>query len=1149
MSLGSPEQLIAADPDLSVWVAANAGSGKTTVLAKRVVRLLLAGNDPARILCLTFTKAAAANMQNRVFADELGKWVSLDDAALSQAIEGMTGARPTQGELRRARRLFAKAVETPGGLKIQTIHGFCERLLHLFPFEAGVPARFSVMEEREQLAATEAAINATLAEALAEPEGLVGRALRLATETAAEGTFRESLRAFMAHRRDIEARALERKYAVSPLRARLGVQPGETVEGLRQRIVGEGLYREDWRSICAWLRSAAKARDIEIADLMTDAYRADGRHDVEGYIRCFLNAEGKPRADRGWFISADLRKQQVEHIDRLIAERERIVALMQQLQCVEACERSEAIALLADEVNARYRAEKRRLARLDFPDLIGKVVKLLRADAARWVLYKLDQGLDHILVDEAQDTSPEQWRIVKALADDFFSGEGARGDRRRTIFAVGDEKQSIFGFQGARPEQFDASYRHFAGRIAAYNEGAAEPHGFRKVPLQISYRTVDDILSCVDQIFSREENYRGLSSENQRTVHRSNRQNQPGLVELWTPIVGAKTAERDPFQPLDSSPPDAPAVKLARKVARRIDHWLRTEARFDCDGRHITAGDVLVLVRSRGALFDNVIRELRQAGVPVAGADRMKLMEQIAVMDLLALGRFCLLPEDDLTLAALLKSPLVGLDEDDLMALAHGRGPVSLWDALQAAAAPRFAEAVARLGVWRERAMRLDPFAFYADVLGAGGGRRHLVGRLGPDSEEAINVFQATLRQWQSANPPSLLGFLEAMAASEADVKRDMEEGHGRVRVMTVHASKGLEARVVFLVDTYHSPKGGGSGGPRLLEIEEGDAHSAVWVKAEAADPPQLQPARQRLDEAVHAESRRLLYVALTRAKDRLYICGARGDREHKGHWRGIIDAALDGHEHCAAAPCEHGDEDQVIQWRTVKAPPAKPQDRPPPSAPSSLPDWLRLPAAPDLPRPPPLRPSRLADAAEPPAVGEVLTARATARLRGELVHHLLQHLPDLPPERRGEAAIRLAAARFPALDEAARAEAIGAAQALMADPFCAPLFDGEARAEVEIAGKIRIGGRAAEVAGRIDRLAIRPDRVVLMDFKTGRPPRDPADVPERHLKQLAIYQALLADLYPGRAIEAAVVWTALPAAVAIPRERLAEAMAAITLP
>jgi len=1145
MSAASPQQT-AADPRASAWVSANAGSGKTTVLAKRVVRLLLAGNDPAKILCLTFTKAAAANMQNRVFADELGRWVSLSDEDLSAAIQDMTGQRPALGELRRARRLFAKAVETPGGLKIQTIHGFCERLLHLFPFEAGVPARFQVMEEREQMAASEAAVAATLASALAEPTGSLGRALRIATESAAEEGFREALKTFMDRRRHIEAPAPERKFAASPLRAKLGVEPGATVETVRRRIVEEGLCAGDGRELVAWLEGGAKT-DRERAAKLRAVWTSRRFEDWESYAQAFLTKEGEPTKS---LCTKALREARADLENDLLTEQERIVALMKAVRAVEACERSEAIALLADEANARYRAEKRRLSRLDFPDLIGKVVKLLRAESARWVLYKLDQGLDHVLVDEAQDTSPEQWRIVKALADDFFSGHGARGERERTIFAVGDEKQSIFGFQGARPEEFDRAYRHFAGRVAAYNEAAGEPHEFRKVPLRTSYRTVDDILTCVDQIFSLEAHYRGLDSENQRTEHVSNRQNQPGLVELWPPIVAQKAPEREAFEPVDSVPAEAPAVQLARKVARRIRHWKDNDCRFECDGAPILPGHVLVLVRSRGALFDSVIKELRRAGVPVAGADRMKLLEQIAVMDLLALGRFCLLPEDDLNLAALLKSPLVGLDEDELLALAYGRGEASLWDALckNAALSHRLGEAAARLRSWRDKARRLDPYGFYADVLGAGGGRRDLVARLGADSEEAINVFQAMVRRWQAANPPSLFGFLEAMASSEADVKRDMEEGHGRVRVMTVHAAKGLEARVVFLIDTLHNPKGGGNSGPKLLEIDEGDAETAVWVRGEKADPAPLRPARERSNDLVSAESRRLLYVALTRARDRLYIAGARGEREWPGHWRGVIDSALAGHEHCLDGECEHGD-GPIQQWRTVKTPPHPPVETREALSVASLPAWLRTPAPPDLPRPPPLRPSRIADAAEPAPLREGLTAQAAARLKGELTHHLLQHLPSVAPERRTAAASRLAAARFPALDQIVRAEACAAALALMDDPRCAALFAGEARTEVEIAGKIRIGAASAEVAGRIDRLAVAPDRVTLMDFKTGRPPRDPADIPARHLTQLAIYRALLTDLYPEREIAAVVVWTALPAAVTVPPERLDAAFAAITLP
>jgi ATP-dependent helicase/nuclease subunit A len=1184
MPAASPEQLKAADPRNSVWVSANAGSGKTTVLTARVVRLLLAGAEPSRILCVTFTKAAAANMQNKIF-EALGAWVALDDAGLAQAITTMTGEPPRAGDLPKARRLFARAVETPGGLKIQTIHGFCERLLHLFPFEAGVPARFKVLDDVEQGAITEAAITATLNAALADAGGTLGQALLTATAAAGEGGFREALREFMKHRRDRVLPSPERKFAHSPLRQRLRVAPGETAEGVEHKIISEGPVSASLQEIHDWLAGGSKSDkdaasalkaalafkhhnphpepvegsrgalppgdDPVLRQAQDEAY-GDTRASVDIYVGVFLTDKGGPRAS---LATKKLREERPDLAKDMLDEQRRILALVGKINAITTAERSEAIILLADAVNTRYRAQKRLLGRLDFPDLIGKVAALLSADTAQWVLYKLDQGLDHVLVDEAQDTSPEQWTIVKAIADDFFAGEGARaqsarntGLLQRTIFAVGDEKQSIFGFQGAKPEEFDAARRHFRQRIAAFNQAAGEPHHFEDVPLRTSYRTTDDVLKLVDQVFSLEAHYRGLSSVAERTVHVSNRLGAPGFVELWAPEVGEKTEQRDASQPVDSVPAEAPSQKLARRIARRIRHWSETGARFEDDGRRITPGDILILVRNRGAIFNGVIKALKQQGVPVAGADRMKLKEQIAVLDLLALGRFVLLPEDDLNLAALLKSPLIGLAEEDLLTLANGRGLTSLWASLQAKAAlePRLTEAVLRLSHWQALAGRLDPYAFYMHCLSVDGVRRRLSARLGPDAEEAMTVFLAQLRQWQASHPPSLLGFIEAMAASETDVKRDMEEAHGRVRVMTVHASKGLEARIVILADLFHKPAG--KHGPRLIEIEAGDPDSAVWSPSKNGDPDSVAEAKDGIESQSLAESRRLLYVALTRARDRLYIAGARSHQKPpEQNWHSLVEAALAGHAHATGAADEAG-EGTVLQWRTVvRRPMPIVQDEAAPAAPS-LPDWLHQPITADLPRPPPLRPSRIADAAEPPPLRETAAAKINARLRGDLIHHLLQHLPDVAADRRPAIARALAQARFPGLADAAASEAIASTLALMADPRLAILFTGEARAEADIAGRVTIGGQDLDVAGRMDRLAITPDRVMLVDYKTGRPPRDPGDVPASHLAQLAVYDALLRDLYPGRSIDAAIVWTALPAVVILPPSRLAQALSAIRL-
>ena len=1145
MPQASDHQQKAADPSHSVWVSANAGSGKTSVLTSRVVRLLLAGADPTRLLCVTFTKAAAANMQNRIF-DVLGKWVAQNDADLATAITDMTGEALRAGDLGRARRLFARAVETPGGLKIQTIHGFCERLLHQFPFEAGVPARFTVMDEREQQAMTEAAITATLNAGLANADGALGEALRLATSVGEEG-FRKALRACMMHRRERDPRPPEAKFALSPLQQRLGVAPGETVAGVEREILEQGLYTGNWRAIADWLKSSGKSRDSDMADFLQAGSGQQGERLCESYLRVFLTSDNQPRLDKGWFVSGDLRKKNPDLLTQMLEERERVHRLAGHRTAIATLERTEAIIAVADAVLDRYNAQKRRLGRLDFPDLISKVVKLLTSDTAGWVLYKLDQGLDHILVDEAQDTSPQQWAIVKALADDFFAGEGARGLLPRTIFAVGDEKQSIFGFQGARPEEFDAARRHFSDRIKAFNLAAKQGHAFENVRLQTSYRSVADVLTAVDQVFAAEERYKGLSSASEKTVHVSNRLGKPGLVELWEPIVAEKREERDPLAPVDATPVDAPAMRLARAVARRIAFWQQNTTHFEDDGLPITPGDIVILVRNRGPIFEGVIKALKQENVPVAGADRMKLNEQIAVLDLLALGRFCLLLEDDLTLAALLKSPLLGLDEEELLALAHGRGAISLWESLRQKAAgnARFAEAARLLAHWRALALQLSPHAFYATLLSAEGCRRKLTARLGVDCEEAISVFLATLRQWQTTNPPSLLGFIEAMAQSDADVKRDMEEAHGRIRVMTVHAAKGLEARIVFLIDTLHNPKGGGGKGEVLLRLDADDPETLIWSPSVTLDPPQAEAARQRLESEIFAESRRLLYVALTRARDRLYIAGARGPKEHKEHWQGLIDAALKDHANLVEVESEDA-AGKVWQWRSLKVQPAPAKALAAPPAPVDLPPWLLTPASVDLPRPPPLRPSRLADAAEPSPLRDGVIAKANARLRGDLIHHLLQHLPDVQADKRPVVALQLSTARFPALDSAVIREAIASTLALMAEHRFAALFSGDSRAEVAIAGRIMLNGENNEVAGRIDRLAITDKQVTLVDFKTGRPPSDPAQIPVDHLQQLAIYEALLGDLYPDRAVVTAIIWTALPEIVIVAHDDLQAAMQTI---
>ena len=610
-------QRAASDPALSAWVSANAGSGKTTVLTRRVIRLLLTGVAPQAILCLTFTKAAAANMQNRIFAT-LGGWTALSDTDLAQAVRGITGTAPDAAGLVRARRLFAAAIETPGGLKILTIHAFCERVLHLFPFEANVPAQFAVLDERAGAELLQVARARVLFEASAQPASEVGQAMARILAEIGEDAFDTLLDEITRGREKLRLAlgqaghpALARR-----LRQALDLADEETVAAIEARLEREGLPASEWPSIAAALRQGGEAKMASLAARF-EAAAAAGERRGEAYRQIFLTAEGEPRA-AGAFLTKAVRSAFPALAARLEAELARIAGLMERRAVAACAERTAALLVIAQALLQHYAAGKRGRGVLDFDDLIIRTSALLERAGAEWVLYKLDRGIDHILVDEAQDTSPAQWRIVERLAQEFTAGEGARDGLERTLFAVGDEKQSIFSFQGAAPAEFDRMKHVFAGNFLG--AGLA----FQEIPLTLSFRSTEDILQAVDQVFEAPENFRGLSADEAGPFHQTIRAGDPGHVEIWpverpepVPEILAWDAPFDEAQPL------SPANRLARKIAAEVRRLV--DEGDGATGARFSPGDVMILVRSRNAVFEAIIRALKQEGVPVAGADRLVL--------------------------------------------------------------------------------------------------------------------------------------------------------------------------------------------------------------------------------------------------------------------------------------------------------------------------------------------------------------------------------------------------------------------------------------------------------------------------------------------------------------------------------------------
>ena len=1125
----TPTQHRASDPAASVWVGASAGTGKTKVLTDRVLRLLLGGTAPERILCLTFTRAAAAEMALRITC-ELADWTVADDETLSDALAVLTGAPPRRSTLDRARRLFAAVLDVPDGLKIQTIHAFCQSLLRRFPLEAGVAPNFEIADERMSAALLGAARARLLSAARQDVDDALAVALATMTAVVGEEGF-GALLADVSSTRDRFAAVLERHGgtvgAIAALRARLGVAEDETAESVLTEASAEGDFDRPALTRAARALAGGTVTDQRRAQAIASWLAADqdGRRAGFGaYRRAFL------RQDGGLIQRLVTKKLGDAHPDAantLGLEQERIGAVVERWNAARVAESSAALIEVAARHLGFYGAEKARHAVLDYGDQIAMSRGLLaRAGIAPWVLFKLDGGLDHLLIDEAQDTSPTQWAVIAALAEEFFAGEGARA-APRTLFAVGDEKQSIFSFQGADARALATAHRSFRGQA----EAADRP--WASLPLAESFRSTAAVLAAVDAVFARPAARAGVTAGDVPIRHQVHRAGAGGRVELWPPLAPAEAPPLEPWAPpVAREGDDDPAARLAALIADRVAAWTREPATeggdgwLEARGRPIQPGDVLVLVRRRGPFVDHLLRAFKARAVPVAGIDRMVLTEQLAVMDLIALGECCLLRDDDLTLATVLKSPLIGLDEDSLFALAYDRGDASLWATLarRRDESPAFAEAHEALVAFRGAADWMAPFEFYSEVLGARGGRAALLGRLGPESGDAIEEFLALALAYGRTHPPSLQGFLHWVQDGRAEIKRDFEQGRDEVRIMTVHGAKGLEAPVVFLPDTMRKPRGR----EPLVWLEEeredggiGAVEGLLFPGRADREDPVTSAARDRARAAQEEEYRRLLYVAMTRAEDRLYVCGWQGRGTlPENCWYALVRSGMAGLK--GVQPLATPDGTGLVYAEPQTAPlPSPVEPAPEDEALPPLPPELLVPPAEEPPAPRPLAPSRALP--EPAPHSPIDAAGQSARLRGIAAHKLLEHLPALAPADRPAAARRLLERHD--LDEDEREALAGSMIALIDDPAFAALFAPEALAEAPISAVV--GDKV--ISGQIDRLLVREREVLALDYKTGRAPAEDEAVPKAYRAQMESYRMALSAVFPNRKITCGLLFVEAP--------------------
>lgn len=1097
-TLACRQQNKAANPRTSVWVEASAGTGKTKVLSDRVLRLFLDGISPSQILCLTYTKAAAVEMNDRI-SFKLAKWSVMDEQNLAAELESLTGTTCSLELINRARTMFALTLDVAGGLKNQTIHSFCQEILKRFPLEAGIPPYFEIMDDRTSREILAKVSRELILSIEKNPNSAMAQAVSFLTTKKRELKFSELMDDIIKNRAKIFTVLSQFADIESFLQKLQSCLQLSQICSEKQAIqqFSASLNRDLLQKLADVLAQSAKTDVNRALILNTVAKQDDESFSYSDYKSIFLS-QNKVKAKLAYNAAINIMPNIVELMSSLAQD---VVDFEDYLQRLRLYESTRAVMTVAGELTEAYATYKRCNARLDYEDLIMLTVRLLQdRSVADWILYKLDSSISHILIDEAQDTSPYQWEIIRALSDDFFAGNG-QSSRPRTVFAVGDRKQSIYSFQGADPKEFDQMCRYFSQKT----------DNFSKIRLDVSFRSTEAVLQTVNALFAMQEAQSGVVVDNEKVNHLPYRVGQGGKVEIW-PLVEAQKDDGDDiwYPPVEHSTKITSSLRLAQQIALKIKSIVENGEILESKNRPLHYGDFMVLVQRRNSFIEDFVRECKKVGVAITGVDKIKLLEQIAVEDMLSLGRFLLLPEDDLSLAEVLKSPLFGLDDDDLFTLCYNRSG-SLWQSL--CRNEKYAKITNILQKLLDRVDYARPFELFNYVLTALNGRKNFSARLGAEAEDAIDEFMNLALSFEREHIPDLQSFIQWICADKAEVKRELEQsGIDAVRLMTVHGSKGLQAPVVILPDTTRIANVKREAG--FLWDDDGMAYFPLEAGAYDANCNRIYEKKR---ERAFDEYRRLLYVALTRAEDCLYICGYKQSKDISADsWYNLCLKTL---QQCGVE-AKNGNicfsSPQLVNVEQKKQEELAVVNH-------EEPLWLQQEALPETPLAKPYMPSHAEDEDDLPASSPLLDNGGYFR-RGLLIHRILQLLDISANKIEVANFVKMYIAKnAPDIDKSSSLQIENEILRLFDNPQFSFIFGKNSYAEVPIAGEI--DGRI--VSGQIDRLYVGEDKIIIVDFKTNRPPAKNADsVAPLYRRQLSAYKNLIEKIYCNKPVETYILWT-----------------------